>query len=71
MKPMEDEVAEAIEAELCTCLHTKADHHGPFGDGACSVTTLAARTHVGRCPCEKFTFKTFIWKAGRTPRGEP
>lgn len=66
--PMMDEATRnAIEEEMCTCLHTKADHHGARGDGACSVTVLSSNTFAGQCKCERFTWKGFIWRAGFTP----
>ena len=65
---MPDEVRDAIEAELCTCLHKKADHHGAFGDGRCGVTILASPTFAGHCSCDKFTWKCFVWKDGMTPK---
>lgn len=65
---MSGEIKDAIEAELCDCLHTKADHHGAFGDGACGVCILASPTAVGPCKCARFSWRCFIWKPGRTPK---
>lgn len=69
---MKQEELDAIEYELCTCRHPKTDHHGAFGDGACSVVTLAAiHTPPGHCACKKFAWKAFIWKPGQAPPGKP